>query len=446
MEKNMKFYLTVLKIALPVTLQSLLQSSFSVIDEIMIGQLGTTNIAGIGLAGKFASVYSVLLGAIVTVAGIMISQYLGKKEEKEVGRSFYLNGGLAILLAALFTIVCACIPQIVMSLYSKDSATITASAGYLRILSASFIPMAVVTMLSTMLRCLEMAVLPLVVTFAAAIVNTALNYVLIFGKFGMPELGVTGAAIATVASHGISMVLILVLFFVYKKKKSVKIPFAIRMGKEARAQYIKILLPILVCEFLWTLGENVYAIIYGHIGTKACASMTLTIPIQIMIMGALSGLSQAAGIIIGKALGQHKFDEAYEQSRKLIKYGFLGSLCLSILLLIFGQLYVRIYQVEPEVRQVAWYILIAFAIVSPLKVQNMILGGGIIRSGGDTKTIMYIDMIGTWVFGVPLGLLTAFVLKLPIPLVYFILSLEEGVRFAIEVVIFRKKKWMKQLQ
>ena len=106
----------------------------------------------------------------------------------------------------------------------------------------------------------------------------------------------------------------------------------------------------------------------------------------------------------------------------------------------------RIYQVEPEVRQVAWYILIAFAIVSPLKVQNMILGGGIIRSGGDTKTIMYIDMIGTWVFGVPLGLLTAFVLKLPIPLVYFILSLEEGVRFAIEVVIFRKKKWMKQLQ
>ena len=205
------------------------------------------------------------------------------------------------------------------------------------------------------------------------------------------------------------------------------------------------LIPILITEFFWSLGENVYASVYGHMGTAACAAMTLTNPIQGLMIGALSGLAQAAGILIGKSLGKEEYDEAYQNAKKLTYYGFVGSLCLSILLILLRKFYVDIYAVEDSVKLLAGKVLVAFAFISPVKVLNMILGGGIIRSGGKTKLVMWIDMIGTWVFGVPLGLLTAFVFGLPIYWVYFILSLEEVIRLLIAVVVFRTKTWMQSL-
>ena len=126
-------------------------------------------------------------------------------------------------------------------------------------------------------------------------------------------------------------------------------------------------------------------------------------------------------------------------------YGLCGSLILSLLLVVTGKYYVQIYRVEPVVKTFAYQLLVVFAIISPVKVQNMILGGGIIRSGGKTKYVMWIDIIGTWIFGVPLGLLGAFVLKLQIPYVYFLLSLEECVRLVISFVIFKRKIWMESL-
>ncbi|MDY5103352.1 MAG: MATE family efflux transporter [Agathobacter sp.] len=211
-------------------------------------------------------------------------------------------------------------------------------------------------------------------------------------------------------------------------------------------QYLGILAPILVCEFMWSLGENVYAAIYGNIGTDACAAMTMTGPIQGLMIGALSGLAQAAGILIGKSLGNEEYDKAYKDSKRLMWYGLAGSLVLSVALVLLGQFYVRIYNVEPQVRTMAYQLLVVFAIVSPVKVQNMILGGGIIRSGGKTQYVMWVDLIGTWIFGVPLGLLSAFVFDLPITYVYFIFSMEEVVRLLISVVIFQKKRWMRTLE
>ena len=222
--------------------------------------------------------------------------------------------------------------------------------------------------------------------------------------------------------------------------------FLFKLNANGRKQYLGILLPILVCEFLWSLGENVYAAIYGHIGTNDCAAMTLTNPVQALFIGALSGLSQAAGILIGRTLGSEDYDRAYKESKKLLYYGVGGSLLLSLVLIFGRSAYMQIYNVDTEVKNITMQILFAFAIIAPVKVLNMILGGGIIRSGGKTKYIMWIDIIGTWGFGVPLGLLSAFVLELSIPYVYFILSLEECVRLVISLVVFRRKRWMKSLE
>ncbi len=343
-----------LQIAVPVTLQCLLQSSFSVVDQIMTGQLGSTSIAGIGLGGKFASIFSA-----------------------------YLR--------------CACAAKV-----------------------------------------------PLYAGIFASVANTVLNYLLIFGKAGFPVMGVKGAAWASVIAQLSGCILTVIFFFILHRKNSWKIPFEIRMDKVHMKQYLVILMPLLLCEFLWSLGENVYASIYGHVGTKAFAAMTLTNPLQALVMGALSGVSQAAGVMIGKRLGADDRGSAYQDSKRLLYTGLACSILLSVLVVAFNKYYVSIFHVEDDVKQMTRYVLTAYALVAPVKVQNMILGG-ILRSGGKTTFVMIIDMIGTWIFGVPLGLLTAFIFHLPIAAVYFVLSMEECVRVIISLAIFRRKKWMQRL-
>lgn len=446
MEEKDTFYSSLKKIAFPVTVQSLLQSSFGVADQMMTGQLGSTFIAGIGLAGKFYSVFSTIVAAVAAVAGIMMAQYLGKKEEREVGRSFYVNLLFAAALSLLFTFVCSLLPEQVMTLYTEDLRTRQVAADYLAILGWSCVPMAAGTMLAALLRCREAADFPLFASIAAAVVNTAGNYVLIFGKCGFPELGAAGAAIATVASQCFHLCLLLVLYQGKAKRESWKLPFLFRMDGTKMQQYVKILVPMLVCEFLWILGENVYAVIYGHIGTASCAAMTVTSPVQGLFIGALSGLASAASIITGKSLGSGAYGKAYRDGKRLMLFGLAGAVLLSLAVIVGSGYYVQLYRVEDAVRVMAKQILWAFAVIAPVKVLNMILSGGILRSGGKTKYVMYIDMTGTWVFGVPLGILAAFVLELPIAWVYFLLSLEECVRLGISLVLFRKKTWMNSLE
>ena len=440
------FFKAVCTLAIPVALQSMLQSSFSMVDQIMIGQLGEINVAGVGLAGKFASIYSVVISAIGAVAGIMIAQYLGQKNRSEVRRSFFTNLLLGAGIAGMFMVICTLFPNQIMGAYTRDVQTRQAAAEYLMLISGTFVPMAGATLLSTLFRCLEKPRLPLYASILSALLNTGLNYIMIFGKLGISPMGVRGAAFATVISQCANFLLMLLMLSKngFLLKSNEREPTAtLRMNW---GQYWSMLLPLLVCEVVWSLGENVYAAIYGHMSTDASAAMTLTNPIQGLVIGALCGLSQAASVIIGKHLGSGENEEAYWSAKKLMLYGAIGSALLSVIVMIASEAYVGIYQVDNAVKTMTMQILFAYAIVVPFKVLNMILGGGIIRSGGRTKYVMFIDMVGTWCFGVPLGLLSAFVWKLSIPYVYFLLSLEECIRFGISLIVFRRRKWMNQLE
>ena len=430
-------------IALPVTLQSLLQSSFAMVDQLMIGQLGSESIAGIGLGGKFASIYTVVLGAVAAAAGIMTAQYVGAEDEEGVGRGYYLNLFLGLLLAAGFMAVCCLFPHEVMRLYTKDGGVRSQAANYLQIYAVSFPLSAISTIMAVFLRCIGKAVWPLAASFFSVLLNTGLNYLFIFGAGPASAMGVRGAAVASVIAQAAGLVLTGVYFWHLGKERRPCRSFS--MSKKSWVQYLGILMPILVCEFVWSLGENGYAVIYGRLGTDSCAAMTMTGPVQGLTIGLLSGVAQAEGIMIGRRLGKAAYEEAYRDGKRMMLCGVMGSAVLSLLLLLLGRTYVSVYNVDLQVQAISYRILLVFALISPIKVQNMILGGGIIRSGGMTRYVMWIDMIGTWVFGVPLGCLAAFVWKLPIPQVYFILSLEEVVRFILSVIIFRRRNWMKRL-
>ena len=437
-----EFMKSLCKIAIPVTLQSMLQASFSIVDQIMIGQLGETNISAVGLCGNFSLIFSVVIGAVSTVAGILIAQFIGAEDIKEAWSSFDLSLICGIIISALFLLAAGVLPLHILRLYTKDMSIINTGAVYFRIVAFSYIPMAVSHILSAWLRCREHATIPFLASFGAVAINTWLNYLLIFGKFGLPCMGIKGAAIATLISQLFNLAFIAVGFALCIRKDGDKPVLSLHFKKLTIRDYLIMIMPILVSEFLWSLGQNVESAVYGHLGISNLAAYTLTCPIQGLIVGALSGLSAAAGVMIGKRLGGKEYDEAYEESTKIMYAGLIGSLAVSALLILLAGEYTGLYRVDHSVKELGKVLLIIFALYAPVKVENMILGGGIIRSGGNTKIIMAIDIVGTWCIGIPLCLLAAYIFKWGIVGVYTLLTTEEIFRLVVSLIIFKRRKWM----
>ncbi len=438
-----EFRKELLSLALPITLQGIFYASFNVVDQLMTGQLGSSSIAAIGLSGKFIGIFSVMINTFGAVAGIIIAQAIGKKDSRDEGKGFYTNFFITSAIAFIFMALSNIIPTKIMGLYSTDSQMVEIASSYLRIYSLSFIFLSLTTMFSTYLRCIDHAKEPLYAGIISMVTNTLLNYVLIFGMGPIPKLGVIGAAIASVIAQVVSAIMLLYYFIKYSRARGL-IKSVYSTIKELKP-FVLILLPLFIAEFMWVLGENVYGGIYGHVGTQQCAAMTLMNPIVSLVIGALTGVSSATGIIVGKYLGANDSARAYESGKRLLFTAFWGSLLLSIIVVLTSSLYVRLFNVESEVRQMAIYIICMFAIFAPVKVLNMTLGSGILRSGGKTHFIALIDIFGTWCIGVPLGFIAAFVLNLPIWLIYFTLSLEECVRLLIGLIIFKSRKWMGQI-
>ena len=443
MDKEFKKKLT--DIALPITVQTLMHSSLSLIDQIMIGSLGSACIAGIGLAGKFTSLFSVTVSAIVAAAGILISQYVGAKNERGVRDSFYLPLYFSLIFVVGFTLASLFAPSQIMAFYADDVETISKAAVYLRWRAVGYFPEILTMFVSTLLRNMNRAKLPAVAGVVAIITNTLLNWLLIFGFGPIPRMEEAGAAIATVISHIVEMLIVVVLFAREKKKQNLFLHPTVSFSKEFVKNAAVILAPILVGEFLWSLGENMYAVIYGHLGTEPCAAMTLMYPIQGIAIGALCGVSAASGIIVGNSLGANDDKKAWSQAIDFVRLTVTAGIIIGVIVCALSPFYVKLFNVAPETRAVTIKILAAFAFVFTAKVFNMVIGGGVLQSGGQTKFMTAVNIIGTWGAGVPLGFVSAYFFKLPIWWVYFFLSLEEFVRVGISIWLLKSKRWMKNV-
>lgn len=437
-----QFMKSMCKIAIPVTLQSMLQASFSIVDQLMIGQLGETNIAAVGICGNYSMLVSVLFSAVGAVAGILIAQFLGAEDRREAWSSFTVSMVLCGMIAILFCAASFLAPAGILGLYTKDTLILGAGCGYLRLIAVTFLPMGVSTILSVWLRCREHATATLVASLCAVVVNTVGNYILIFGKMGAPALGITGAGIATLTSQLLNLLILAACFIGCLHKDADRMQLSLHFDKLNKKEYLLMICPILISEFLWSLGQNVESAVYGHLGTQNLAAYTLTCPVQGLMVGALSGLSAAAGVLIGKRLGKKEYDAAYEESGKIMKAGLLGAVVVSGILMLFSGSYVSFYRVDTTVQELGQSLLFVFAFYAPVKIENMILGGGILKSGGDTKTVMLIDIVGTWGMGIPLCFAGAYLLQWGIVGVYALLTSEEILRLVISLIIFRKKKWM----
>ncbi len=439
------YFREMMEIGLPVTLQCIFQASYGLVDQLMVGRLGTVSIAGSGLGAKFSGLAMVTVSSVAAVASILVAQYHGAGEEEGKSRSFFYCLYIGLLVMLLFLLPSVLVPEKIMGIYSTDLETVALAGKYLRIVGASFLPMTVTLMVSAYLRSSGRSKPPMYAGLLSMGVNIFLNYIFIFGKIGMPVMGLMGAGYGTLAARSVECAVLVAVMVYYKRRRVVYLvlPGSLDMGFLGKISVI--VLPILLNEFSWSIGENIYAAVYGRMGTAALAATVLLNPLMGMFIGMFQGVSSAAGVMAGKRLGRNEREEARKVSKYLMKVGFAGSVAVAALLFVLAGQYVRLFDIEPEVAGLAQYLVYALALVIFAKILNMILAGGILRSGGNTKYTFAIDCIGTWVFGVPLAYLGAFVWRLPVYWVYFILSQEEVVRLLIAGCVFGREGWMRNL-
>ena len=452
MKHKHEFFQSVCRLAIPVALQSMLQASFSIVDQIMIGQLGSVTVAGVGLAGKFASIFSVVVSAIGAVAGIMISQYLGQKSEREVHRSFWVNLLIALGLAGLFSVACGLFPEQVMGLYTVDPPTRQVAAGYLVIITATFLPMAGATLLSTLLRCMEKAQLPLYASIASAVLNTGLNYVLIFGKLGAPALGVTGAAAATLLSRIVEFLLVAV-YALRDRRVPLRPRTLLRPGAAITRDFVKYASPVLVNETMWGLGVSVMTAIMGHMAVSAeiLAAHAIMGNIEKFATVACFGVAGATSVMVGKRIGEGApREEVYSLGCCLLQVSFLVgltvSLCLAVLLpTVFRPVVFPLFHLEGLSLEIAATMCVVLICMLPSKAFDITNITGLLRAGGDARMASIIDLTCQWGIAVPLSFLTALVLDAPVAVVCFAIQSENFCKMPWGILRLRSRKWINNI-
>lgn len=442
MIENNKFIKRIIKIGVPVSIQSLIISSLNIIDSVMVGQLGETAIASVGIGNRIYFVLMFMMFGLCGGISVYTAQYWGKREIKDTLSTFGFMLTLGSIPVIIFSIISYLFPENIAFLFSSDENVLIASSSYLKITSMSFFFTLISFAASTFFRSCEQTRLPMLISSFSVIINTTLNYILIFGKFGAPTMGIEGAAIATLFARIIESICFSVFFFIKYKFISVKYIFS--FSRLSAKSMLLISLPVLFNETIWVSGDAAYAAIYGKMGTSDLAAITITYPIQQLSMGFLTGLSTAAAVILGNSIGSSKFtsDYIYNLAKNILKFSLFVSVSVAVLILSTGKFYISFFDTTPNTAANTFILLIIFSLFMFIKVLNMIIGQGVLRSGGDTKFPMYLDIVTMWMIGLPIALLSAFYFKLSIIYVYLFIGTEEIVRLIASLIRVRGKKWI----
>lgn len=440
-----QFYNQLFKLAIPISLQSLVMAVLYLVDQLMVGQLGGVAIASVGMASKIYSVISVVLAGLATGLSVYAAQYWGSKDTRPITPLLGLSLGIGLLLSGSFSLFVFLNPRLCLSIFTTDKDVLEQGYIFLKIVALSYIPTMLTLLYSAVLRSTGHVKYPMGVSIATVGLNILLNYVLIFGHWGFPELGLAGAAYATFISRVVESTLMVGALYIRKLPGAEGLKALSSFTKELYVPFLKTIAPIVLTELVWVLGEACYSVIYSRMGTAEMTAMTVTFPLQGLTIGLMAGLAGAAGIMIGHKLGENNNVAAYQHARILVRVGVGASVLLGVLIAVLAPLYAAAFNLTEEERRLATSVIIFFALFLWIKVGNMIIAGGVLQSGGDSKFVFIMEASTTWLIGAPLGLLLSWGWKQPLSWVYFFLSLEEAVRLVIGYIRFRRGKWLKQL-
>lgn len=438
-----------LTLAVPIAVQNLLTSSFTLVDTLMVGQLGDISLAAVGMAGQWSWLLNMLTFGICSGAAVFFSQFFGEGNKKGFLHTYGLSLGSGLLFALLFMLIGFFAPEAVIRIFNRDAAVLENGARYLKIAVFSYPAIMLNMLVNMVLRSTRRVKLPMIVSFFTTALNAVLDYALIFGAFGLPALGIRGAAIATVISAWSGPVLIFVIS-AFRKDEVFFAPFRSLFGFDSAfvGQFAKKAFPVMMNETLWGLGTVCYNAIFSNMGYEYTAAVSILRTFENIAFAFFAGMTNAASVVIGQDIGRGEIRMGVQNARRYMIIVPLTCLLVGTFVLFFRDGLISIFNMTGSISEktlsAARGILLVYALEIAIRNIPYVAIVGIFRAGGDTKNGMKFEMMSLWAISVPMTFISAFVLKLPFVAVFAISYIcEDYLKAVLCLRHFVRNKWLK---
>ncbi|MFO7636728.1 MAG: MATE family efflux transporter [Clostridia bacterium] len=435
-----------IRVGLPIAMQNLVATALNLVDNVMIGSRGEIALTAVTLSNRVFFILAITLYGVYSGMSIYTSQYWGKKDMVNIRKVMGMAMSLGFLLSFSVSILTQAFPRQIVGLFIDDPEVLAQGTDYLRIAALSYVPMAITFMFSFTSRSVHRAKIPMMTSIIALSTNTFINYLLINGNLGFPELGVKGAAIATVISRILEMILLLSIIYLAKDHPlAAKLKEMFSYGFPMFRKVFRTVLPVIINESAWSIGVSVYYVAYGFLGTASVAALQVSLTISDLFWAFLIGIGNATAVLVGNQLGAENIQKAYHTARRLIVISLYISVFLAVFYLLAGNSMASLFRLSPDSMEIARMCIIVNAFYMPVKMLAFIFIVGIFRSGGDTRFCMLLDIGAIWVVGVPLAFLCVLVFKLPVYWCLAIVFSEEILKVVISFFRFKNRKWINVL-
>lgn len=438
------FYNKIVRLVIPIVIQNLLSAAVNSADVVMLNYVGQSSISAVSLAANYSGVLFMIFYGLGTGASMLGAQYWGKGDIKPIRIIEGIALRFSVVITLCFSGFAFFAPDLMMRLFTNDAELITIGAGYLRVMSVTYLCWGIVEIYLAILRSIGRVTVSMVLNVTAFSLNIVLNAVFIFGLFGAPKLGATGVAIATALSRMIELLGCIVVS-VFSKDIKLNPSYMFLRSKLLFQDFLKLSLPALGNDVSWSVAFSMYSVILGHMGSDAVAANSLVVVVRNFGTVLCYGTASAGGILLGNVMGENDMERAKEYASKLIKLTVVTGAIGGVMVLIATPFVLHFASLsETGMKYLKVMLLINTYYIMGTAV-NTTLIAGVFRAGGDSRFGLVCDTIDMWGYAVPLGFFAAFVLKLPVLWVYFLLCTDEFVKWPWVIKHYRSEKWLKNI-
>lgn len=442
---NKAFYRKVAAIAIPISLQSLITIGVNMMDTVMLGRMGETQLSASSLANQFISIFQIMCMGMGMGASVLTSRYWGKKDIPALKRAVTIMYRLCLVIGSAFTIATILMPERIMAIYTPKQPMIDAGVLYFKWSVPCYLLLGFSLTTTIVLRSVGKVKIPLFCSIIAFFINVFANWVFIFGKLGAPRMEIAGAALGTLIARIFEFCFICGYFLFVNKEIGYRIKNIFMKCNGLVREYLVVSIPVLISDTLLALGNNEVARVMGEIGENFVAANAITVVVVQLSTVLIQGISNASCVITGNTLGEGKVKEAQAQGYTFWGLGLMiGLLAAGVVMAVSGPM-IRFYKLQDATNEIARALMNAISFIIVFQAQNSILTKGVLRGGGDTRFLMVADILFLWVVSVPLGRLAGLVWMAPPFWVYVCLKSDQVIKAIWCIFRLRSGKWIKKI-
>lgn len=432
----------IVRLALPIALQQFMTALVGACDAIMLGKLSQDAMSAVSLATQVTFVFNLFMFAFMAGENMFVAQYYGKGDYKGISQVFSLVTKICGCIAVVFLAGTLFFPEQLMRILTNEETLIVLGSEYLRVIGISYVFSGIAQIFLAIMKNCGAVNMSTLINGVMVILNIALNAVFIFGLSGFPKMGIKGAALATVLATVVQF--LWSVGYVLCRIRAVK--FSLRScEKKLFGRFWQKTVPLLINNLAWGIGFSMYSVIMGHLGTDAVAANGIANISKNLVVCFCLGLGNAGSIIVGNRLGADRLQEAKEVGETLTKTAIIAGIVSGLVLIALSPFITKMVDLTPTARGYLQKMLLISSYYIAGKSVNCMTIGGIFAAGGDSKFGMLCDSVTLWCIIVPLGCICAFILKLPVMVVYFVLNLDEIIKLPVVYKHYKKYKWIKNL-